>query len=198
MIVTRNKLLEIYMTLMRPNDADSEDNLPYYQQRHAEMRRASKGESKEKTWFDKMCNGDREPNAHEALFWCGASGPALILHIIRTCSFLASVYFSLFVFRFGGDLTRGIHTMVLMVISLILGTSFIMRLWVFWSKSTRLASFSRTLPLDHFFFLPLPPAMAAAILASFDFCCVFGGMVLVLCRRPKGEDSGFQIGRAHV
>jgi len=119
MILTRNKLLEIYMTLMRPNDADSEDNLPYYQQRHAEMRRASKGESKEKTWFDKMCNGDREPNAHEALFWCGASGPALILHIIRTCSFLASVYFSLFVFRFGGDLTRGIHTMVLMVIAVI-------------------------------------------------------------------------------
>jgi hypothetical protein len=29
--------------------------------------------------------------------------------------------------------------------------------------------------LDHFFFLPLPPAMAAAIFCSFDFCCTFGG-----------------------
>merc|ERR1719282_1362214 len=35
---------------------------------------------------------------------------------------------------------------------------------------TMLASFSLTLPLLHFFFLPLLPAMAAFILASFDFC----------------------------
>ena len=119
MIVTRNKLLEIYMTLVRPNDADSDDNLPFYQQRHRDSVRASKGESKEKTWWDKMCNGDREPNAHEALFWCGVSGPNLILHIIRTCSFLAAVYFALLVFRFGGDLSRGIHTMVLMVLAVV-------------------------------------------------------------------------------
>merc|ERR1719359_2502888 len=33
-----------------------------------------------------------------------------------------------------------------------------------------LASFSLTLPLDHFFFLPLEPAMAAFIFASLDFC----------------------------
>ena len=90
MIVTRNKLLEIYMTLVRPNENDSEDNLPYYQQRHREMVRMSKGESKEKTWFHKMCNGEREPNAHEALFWCGAAGPEFVLYIIRTCSFLVS------------------------------------------------------------------------------------------------------------
>ena len=119
MIVTRNKLLEIYMTLVRPNDTGTEDNLPYYQMRHREMQRASRGESKEKSWFYKQCNGDRDPNAHEALFWCGAAGPGLVLHIIRTCSFLAAVYFSLMVFRFGGDLTRGIHTMVLMVLAVV-------------------------------------------------------------------------------
>merc|ERR1719343_1025399 len=34
---------------------------------------------------------------------------------------------------------------------------------------TRFASFSLTLPLLHFFFLDLPPAMAAFILASLDF-----------------------------
>jgi Ca2+-binding EF-hand superfamily protein len=119
MIVTRNKLLEIYMTLVRPNENDSEDNLPYYQQRHREMVRMSKGESKEKTWFHKMCNGEREPNAHEALFWCGAAGPELVLHIIRTCSFLAAVYFAIMVFRFGGDLTRGIHDVVLMMLAVV-------------------------------------------------------------------------------
>jgi hypothetical protein len=119
MIVTRNKLLEIYMALVRPNDTDSDDNLPYYQQRHRDMMRASKGESKEKTWWHKVCNGEREPNAHEALFWCGASGPGFMLHIIRTCSFLAAVYYSILVFRFGGDLSRGIHTMVLMILAVI-------------------------------------------------------------------------------
>merc|ERR1719373_1073308 len=35
---------------------------------------------------------------------------------------------------------------------------------------TAFASFSLTLPLDHFFFLDLPPAMAAFIFASLDFC----------------------------
>merc|ERR1719190_169655 len=34
---------------------------------------------------------------------------------------------------------------------------------------TMLASFSLTLPLLHFFFFDLPPAMAAFILASLDF-----------------------------
>jgi hypothetical protein len=76
------------MTIVRPNDDDSEDNLPYYQRRHREIMRLSKGESKEKTWFYKLCNGEREPNAHEALFWCGTAGPGLVVHIIRTCSFL--------------------------------------------------------------------------------------------------------------
>jgi len=119
MILTRNKLLEIYMTLVRPNDTESDDNLPYYQQRHRGIVRASKGESKEKTWFDKMCNGDREPNAHEALFWCGAAGPGFALHLIRTCSFLAAVYFAIFVFRFMPDFSRGIHTILLMVLAIV-------------------------------------------------------------------------------
>merc|ERR1719429_906088 len=35
---------------------------------------------------------------------------------------------------------------------------------------TKFASFSLTFPLLHFFFLERPPAMAAFILASFDFC----------------------------
>eukprot|EP00437_Effrenium_voratum_P058525 CAMPEP_0181505466 /NCGR_PEP_ID=MMETSP1110-20121109/58068_1 /TAXON_ID=174948 /ORGANISM="Symbiodinium sp., Strain CCMP421" /LENGTH=56 /DNA_ID=CAMNT_0023634443 /DNA_START=74 /DNA_END=241 /DNA_ORIENTATION=+ len=35
---------------------------------------------------------------------------------------------------------------------------------------TKFASFSLTLPLAHFFFRDLPPAMAAFILASLDFC----------------------------
>merc|ERR1719410_228959 len=35
---------------------------------------------------------------------------------------------------------------------------------------TKLASFSFTLPLLHFFFLDRPPAIAAFILASLDFC----------------------------
>merc|ERR1719482_1602478 len=34
---------------------------------------------------------------------------------------------------------------------------------------TKFASFSFTLPLLHFFFLERPPAIAAFILASFDF-----------------------------
>eukprot|EP00406_Dinophysis_acuminata_P020447 CAMPEP_0179333318 /NCGR_PEP_ID=MMETSP0797-20121207/65232_1 /TAXON_ID=47934 /ORGANISM="Dinophysis acuminata, Strain DAEP01" /LENGTH=61 /DNA_ID=CAMNT_0021046303 /DNA_START=12 /DNA_END=194 /DNA_ORIENTATION=- len=35
---------------------------------------------------------------------------------------------------------------------------------------TRFWSFSLTFPLLHFFFLERPPAIAAFILASFDFC----------------------------
>merc|ERR1712228_604372 len=44
------------------------------------------------------------------------------------------------------------------------------------SKCTKLFVFSFTLPFDHFFFLPLDEAWAAAALASFDFCGA-GGMV---------------------
>jgi hypothetical protein len=119
MIVTRNKLLEIYMALVRPNDTDSEDFLPYYQQRHREMVRASKNQSKEKSGWEKWLSGEREPNAHEALFWGGAAGPNLMMHIIRTSSFLAAVYFALLVFRFGGDLTRGFHTLVLLFLAVV-------------------------------------------------------------------------------
>merc|ERR1719472_553109 len=38
-------------------------------------------------------------------------------------------------------------------------------------KRTLLSTLSRDFPFDHFFFFPLPPAMAAAIFCSFDFCC---------------------------
>ena len=119
MILTRNKMLEIYMTLVRPNDQQDDDALPYYQRRHRELLNARKGESKERTWWDKLCNGDREPNAHEALFWCGVAGPKFTMHIIRTSSFLTSVYFSLTVFRFGADLTRGFPTMLLVALSVV-------------------------------------------------------------------------------
>ena len=118
-IVTRDKLLEIYTTIMRPSDSDDDHYLACYQRRHREMQRASKGESKAKTWFYKLCNGDREPNTHELLFWCGLSGSGLVLHIIRTCLFLAVVYLSVMVFKFGGDLTHGSHTMKLMGLALV-------------------------------------------------------------------------------
>jgi len=90
MIVTRNKLREIHTMLTSHIlafvfDPGSANKLPYYQQIHRERVRSrmSKGESK-------LCNGQREPNAHEALFWCGAAGPKFVLRIIRTCSFLVS------------------------------------------------------------------------------------------------------------
>merc|ERR1719454_2797990 len=44
-------------------------------------------------------------------------------------------------------------------------------------KRTLLSTLSRDFPFDHFFFFPLPPAMAAAIFCSFDFCWTLGGMV---------------------
>merc|ERR1719197_1915281 len=56
------------------------------------------------------------------------------------------------------------------VISLALGISFNNLSYVALSNITKLESFSLTLPLLHFFFLERPPAMAAFILASFDFC----------------------------
>merc|ERR1719326_1010391 len=53
------------------------------------------------------------------------------------------------------------------VMSLALGISFSSLSYVALSNITKLASFSFTLPLLHFFFLERPPAMAAFILASF-------------------------------
>lgn len=53
------------------------------------------------------------------------------------------------------------------------GISVSRRSYVFWSKSTAFASFSWTLPLFHFFFLDLPPAMAARALASLDLISTF-------------------------
>merc|ERR1712216_1011681 len=52
--------------------------------------------------------------------------------------------------------------------------------YVGWSKSTKLFTFSFVFPLDHFFFLPLPPAMAARAFSSLDFC-IFGGMLQPPC-----------------
>merc|ERR1719333_1162148 len=65
--------------------------------------------------------------------------------------------------------------------SFALGISLISLSRVGLSKSTRLLSFSFILPLDHFFFLPLPPAMAAFILASLVFCWTFGGILAEVC-----------------
>merc|ERR1719327_177164 len=77
------------------------------------------------------------------------------------------------------------------VISLALGISFIILSYVAWSNITRLASFSLTLPLLHFFFLDLPPAIAAFILASFDFCTtLFAPMAPNWQGGP--EDPGWQ------
>merc|ERR1719262_1846586 len=56
------------------------------------------------------------------------------------------------------------------VMSFAFGISLSILSYVAWSNMTRLASFSFTLPLLHFFFLDLPPAIAAFILASLDFC----------------------------
>ncbi len=97
MIVVRNRLCQIHMMLTSHVTADIFDNdcadkLPYYQRCHRQIVRArmSKGESKAGSWLHRTCNGEREPNAHEALFWCGAAGPKLVLHIMRTCSLLVS------------------------------------------------------------------------------------------------------------
>ena len=51
-------------------------------------------------------------------------------------------------------------------ISLNFGTSFMSLAYVSSSYSTLFRILSFTFPLDHFFFLPLPPLMAARILAS--------------------------------
>ena len=61
------------------------------------------------------------------------------------------------------------------VMSFILGTSTWNRSYCSLEKRTLLSTLSRDFPLDHFFFLPLPPAMAAAIFCSFDFCWILGG-----------------------
>ena len=54
------------------------------------------------------------------------------------------------------------------VIILYLGTSDMSLSYVDCSKRTWLFAFSLFFPFDHFFFLPLPPAMALAALAAFD------------------------------
>merc|ERR1719354_838474 len=49
--------------------------------------------------------------------------------------------------------------------------------WVALSKRTRLASLSLVFPLDHFFFLCLPPDLLF-YLAFPPFACCFGGIFL--------------------
>merc|ERR1719450_1255254 len=56
------------------------------------------------------------------------------------------------------------------VISLAFGISLSILSYVALSNITMFASFSLTLPLLHFFLRDLPPAMAAFIFASLDFC----------------------------
>merc|ERR1719171_3512633 len=56
------------------------------------------------------------------------------------------------------------------VINLAFGISFSNLSYVGLSNITRFASFSFTLPLLHFFFFDRPPAIAAFIFASLDFC----------------------------
>jgi hypothetical protein len=54
------------------------------------------------------------------------------------------------------------------VIILYFGTSAISLSYVLCSKRTWLFAFSLFFPLDHFFFLALPPAVALAALAALD------------------------------
>merc|ERR1719291_1476950 len=66
---------------------------------------------------------------------------------------------------------------------------------------TMFASFSLTLPLLRFFFFDLPPAMAAFIFASFDFCTTLlapMAQVAVWARAHTGAKSaGACSGRSH-
>merc|ERR1719220_2364705 len=62
------------------------------------------------------------------------------------------------------------------------------------SKRAAFWSLSLTLPLDHFFFLPLPEDMAALALASLDFGS--WGAFLFVWNEERGKlGSGFQRGR---
>merc|ERR1740121_1155863 len=52
---------------------------------------------------------------------------------------------------------------------------------------TRFASFSLTLPLLHFFFLPLLPAIAAFIFASLDFWTTLAAPMPPTLRWPPAD-----------
>merc|ERR1719499_2915704 len=72
------------------------------------------------------------------------------------------------------------------VINFAFGISLSSLSYVGLSNITKLASFSLTLPLLHFFFLDFPPAIAAFIFASFDFCTtLFAPMAATL----QGKDA---------
>ena len=94
------------------------------------------------------------------------------------------------------------------VINFIFGISLKRRAYVSSSKSILFAIFSRVFPLLHFcgqsgdtkskvrrtFFFDFPPAMAAAIFASFDFCCTLGGILLLFYRNDDDDVSSSRIG----
>merc|ERR1740129_1679688 len=74
-----------------------------------------------------------------------------------------------------------------MVMSFAFGISFSNLSYVGLSNMTKLASFSLTLPLLHFFFLDLPPAMAAFIFASLDFCTTLLAPMAARCLGHPGD-----------
>merc|ERR1719517_147170 len=77
------------------------------------------------------------------------------------------------------------------VMSLAFGISFNILSYVGLSNMTMFASFSLTLPLLHFFFLDLPPAIAAFIFASFDFwTTLFAPMVPKPLGGARGQGAG--------
>merc|ERR1719277_356162 len=57
---------------------------------------------------------------------------------------------------------------------------------------TMFASFSLTLPLLHFFFRPLPPAIAAFIFASLDFCTTLFAPIAALAQMKLLKIQGLK------
>jgi hypothetical protein len=119
MVALRNKLLEVFVQLTHIDPDADETDLPHYQLRYRQRQRDSRAAKEKDTWFYKWCNEGKEPNAHEALFFGWRFGPSLAMHTIRTCSFLASVYFAMLVFRFLGDFERGMNASVLLILSIV-------------------------------------------------------------------------------
>merc|ERR1719373_1204077 len=80
------------------------------------------------------------------------------------------------------------------VMSLAFGISLSILSYVALSNMTMLASFSLTLPLLHFFFFPLLPAIAAFILASFDFCTTLFAPMALPTVAPVGSATAVLLG----
>jgi len=116
-VVTRNKLLDVYMALVHVTPGEeSESDVPAYV---VKAREAQRQGAPPQGAFYRWCNGGREPNAHERLFWFGAAGPPFLMHLIRTCSFLSSIYFSILVYRFLGDLVASPHETLMVLLSVV-------------------------------------------------------------------------------